>query len=196
MGRNAKLRKQRRSDEAKGTTAQSQKSLSTAQSTLRAEVALKSNSAAATSTSTPPKTGLFGKLFSRFKSPLKKTPAPSIEANEFFLEQTQALAAIAWQGYKTYGRGIVFAIPSDQPTVQIEYVPRKILRKYIDQTDNDLDFLSDMLEDYNPKTGLIAVYFHPSGETIATPLFDLEPSPPDCYRQQEKEQRQETTHPI
>ena len=196
MGRNAKLRKQRKSGEAKGDASQTTKSSCTSLSTVRTEVPLASDTAASQSESTQKKPGFFGKLFSRFSSSGTKTRDPSVEASEFFLEYEETLAAIAWKGYKNYGRGVVFAHPSDQPAIQIEYVPRKLLKKYTAQNARHIDFLSDMLEEYDPPTGLLAVYLHPSGETIATPLSDLEPSPPECYRQQQNDQSQTATRSL
>jgi hypothetical protein len=184
MGRNAKLRQQRKQTNSTTSALPPKRSRSPEQS-IRAEVPApvrKTSLNPAWQNKLPP---FLQKLTSRFSAPGKQAQdEASIEVDEFFQENTALLAAIAWEGYQTYGRGIVFAFNSGQPLVQIEYVPRKSLRKYLDKT--ELEAFANMLEVYEPEKDLVITYLASDGEVMLSSHPDVQPSPPECYRMRQQ----------
>lgn len=188
MGRKAKLRQQRRSGKASGQTfPDGKKSVGTNQQSIRAEVP-----ALPQSSSPPPEKSESRSPLSRLTSLFKATPKQQAlydsgeEVGDFISEYGELLGAIAWEGYQTYGRGIVFAGPNADSTIAIEYVPRKHLRQYVGKA--DIKLFADTLEMSDPEKDLPLLYTTQAGETMLS-ANPMEPPPPECYR---RRKRQET----
>ena len=191
MGRKAKLRQQRRSDKTSGRAASAvSKSARTHQPSIRAEVA-----ALAQRASSPPEKPESLSPLSRLTSFFKPTPKQqslydsSEEVADFVAEYGELLGAIAWEGYQTHGRGILFAGPSSDSTIEIEYVPRKYLRNYVSK--DDIKMFTAVLEMSDPEKDLPMLYTTQSGDTmLSSNPIDL--PPPECYRRRRRRQAAET----
>ena len=185
MGRKAKLRQQRRSEKTPGqTSANVNKSARIKQQSVRAEVpALVHRSAG------PPEKTESRSPLSRLTSFFKPTPKQqslydsSQEVADFVAEYDELLGAIAWEGYQTHGRGILFAGPSSDSTIEIEYVPRKYLRNYVSKA--DIKMFTEVLEMSDPEKDLPMLYTTQKGETMLT-SNPIDLPPPDCYRRRQR----------
>ena len=185
MGRNAKLRKQRKYGEAEGSSAVKAKSSATAKRSIRVELP----AVAETDVVPEPKKklpGFLDKLWSRFKPPVNETGTVGAEAGQFWQDREAVLGAIAWEGYQANGRGFVLIFATGEPTITVEYVPRKFLKQYIEKS--DMDLFSDLLETYEPKEAFASAYLHHSGETIVSCQRNLALSPPEYYHQRQQAQ--------
>ena len=188
MGRKAKLRQQRRSEKTSGQTASEvNKPVRTKQQSIRAEVP-----ALAQRSSSPPEKTKSRSPLSRLTSFFKATPKQqslydsSEEVGDFVSEYGELLGAIAWEGYQTHGRGILFAGPSSDSTIEIEYVPRKYLRNYVSK--DDIKTFTEILEMSDPEKDLPILYTTQSGDTmLSSNPIDL--PPPECYRRRRRQQQ-------
>ena len=187
MGRKAKLRQQRRSEKTSGQAAPAaNKPVRTKQQSIRAEVP-----ALAPRPSSQLEKSKSRSLLDRLTSLFKATPKQQSlynageETTDFVSEYGELLGAIAWEGYQTYGRGILFAGPSADATIEIEYVPRKNLRHYVSKA--DIKMFTEILEMSDPEQDLPLLYTTQSGDTmLSSNPIDL--PPPECYRRRRRQQ--------
>jgi|GEM_PF-2525045 len=187
MGRNAKLRKQRKYGETAGPSSIKSKSSATVKRSIRIELP------AVVETDVAPEPqkklpGFLDKLWSRFKPSANEDYTVGIEANQFWQDREAVLGAIAWEGYQANGRGFVLAFAMGEPTIAVEYVPRKFLKQYVEKS--DMEIFSDLLETYDPKEAFASAYLHHSGETIVSCRVNLDFSPPEYYHQRQQAQAQ------
>lgn len=103
------------------------------------------------------------------------------DTGEFFETYQMTLGAIAWHGYKTQGRGFVLATPTERDTVQLRYVSRKSLNQLIQPEKRAA--CRQIMENYDPQTEVILVKIAPTGEMILNSPQPAEPSPQLCYQQ-------------
>lgn len=103
------------------------------------------------------------------------------ETGEFFDAYQTTLGAIAWHGYKTQGRGFVLAMRTERDTVQLRYVSRKSLNQLIQPEKRAA--CRQIMENYDPQTEVILVKIAPTGEMILNSPQPTEPSPQLCYQQ-------------
>ncbi len=186
MGRNAKLRKQRRSQTAGQASSEGSKAKRTKQQSVRAEVP-----ALNPKPSAPPEKPESRSPLSRLTDFFKPSPKKqslydsSQEVSDFIAEYGELLGAIAWEGYQTHGRGIVFAGPSSDSTIAIEFAPRKSLRNYVGK--EDIKMFAEILEMSDPEKDLPMLYTTQSGDTLLS-SDAMELPPPECYRRRRQRQ--------
>ena len=186
MGRNSRLRQQRRSQASGQTASETAKAKRTKQQLVRVEVPALNPKASA-----PPEKNKSRSPLSRLTSFFKPTPKQqslynsSQEVEDFISKYGELLGAIAWEGYQTHGRGIVFAGPISDSTIAIEFVPRKSLRNYVIK--DDLKMFTEILEMSDPEKDLPMLYTTQSGDTMLSGnALDL--SPPECYRRRRRQE--------
>lgn len=194
MGRDAKLRKQRREqqqDQPAGDLDQT--------STLKAErspfqnleefdqvevPAIAPTAPASESESSSP---FWLKRLLPFNRTAKDPRCQSgAETGEFFDAYQTTLGAIAWHGYKTQGRGFVLATPTERDTVQLRYVSRKSLNQWIQPEKRAA--CRQIIENYEPQTEVILVRIAPTGEMILNSPQPTEPAPQLCYQQRQAQE--------
>ena len=187
MGRKAKLRQQRRSGKTAGQASPDvNKPIRTKQQSIRADVP-----ALAQRSSSPPEKTESRAPLSRLTSLFKATPKQQSlydsgeETADFVSAYGELLGAMAWEGYQTHGRGLLFAGPSSESTIAIEYVPRKYLRNYVSKA--DIKIFSEIIEMSDPEKDLPLLYTTQSGDTmLSSNPIDL--PPPECYRRRRRRQ--------
>ncbi len=164
MGRNAKLRKQRKEGNLAGDIPASKQSASAKKSQEQS---------------------FFGKVASWVKrAPSVAQDSVEIQALKFSEKNNIALGAIAWEGFQKSGKGLVFVEDAGDSS-KMEYVPQKFVKKTLNTRGlhpDDAKAIANMVEVYNPENGLVMVYVSPTGEITATSTPKLDPTPPECYR--------------
>ncbi|MFE4107561.1 hypothetical protein [Almyronema epifaneia] len=179
MGRNAKLRKQRRQErqgEAAATAANKPLFRQPRKKTQLEVAALPSPDLP----TAPPKSFL-SKLFSRSLSPSAQSLSSTAEEMErFFATYQQWLGAIAWEGYQTLGPGLLLAVNTDSQTVQIEYVAKKALSRHFPA--ESIDSVQELTKLCDFESEITLVYTTLAGETMLGSPRSPEPSPAECHQ--------------
>jgi hypothetical protein len=172
MGRNAKLRHQRRAGA-------SEKTVRVFKS--RPEIAQ-----AVPSPLTAPKPSLLGQWFARFKpAPKPSGITPQLEGVNFFDAHHSLLAAMAWEGYHKQGRGLLMVVDAES-SFEVEYIPRGRIRPLLRTLAVDSDAarsIAGMVKEYHPETSVLLLFVSQGGAVDMISMPDLQPSPPECYRQ-------------
>jgi hypothetical protein len=109
----------------------------------------------------------------------------SIDAHGFFEENQVLVGAIAHEGYQQKGKGLVLIVNSDSATPQIEYIQRKSLRKSMHQynvVSEDVQAMDNMIQVYEPADSVVMAYVNNNGEMSAAMIPQEDPSPEECYR--------------
>ncbi|NJN02340.1 MAG: hypothetical protein HC873_21225 [Leptolyngbyaceae cyanobacterium SL_1_1] len=179
MGRNAKLRKQRRQER------QGEPALSAAEYPLFRQPRKKTQLEVATLPQPEPSESkpksLLGRLFSRSQSDSKSSlTASADEMERFFITYQQWLGAIAWEGHQTLGSGLLLAANTAQQTVQVEYIARKNLKRYFPP--DSIEAAQELTKLYEPDTEITLVYTTQSGEMMLGSPRSPDPLPPECHR--------------
>lgn len=179
MGRNARLRKERKTVNGKSPI--------NYKKTRSNSLATKASGLAKTESSTPeeePKS-VFGKIknFLPF-SKSEKNQLP-LDAADFQTENQLLIAAVAWEGYQQDGKGAVFVQNlADYPPI-FEYIPRKKLRARMNQYSVDREDIKNMetiVDVYKPTESWIIVYSDRDGEMSTGKSSQQNPSPEECYK--------------
>lgn len=121
-------------------------------------------------------------------SPIKRAPSVKsneveIKALEFAKKNNIAIGALAWEGFKKSGKGLILV--EERESAKMEYVPQKLIKKKLNTRGlhpEDVKAIAFMVEEYNPEKNLVMVYISPTGEIKAISNLKLEPTPPECYR--------------
>ncbi|MDF5714752.1 MAG: hypothetical protein PUP93_12915 [Rhizonema sp. NSF051] len=109
----------------------------------------------------------------------------SIDAHGFVEENQVLVGAIAHEGYKQQGKGLVLVVNSDSETPQIEYIQRKSLKKSMSQYDvasEDVQAMDNMIQVYEPADSVVMAYVNNNGEISTAMIPQTDPSPEECYR--------------
>lgn len=89
------------------------------------------------------------------------------------------------EGYQQQGKGLVLVQDSDSSSPQIEYIPRKFLKKNMRQhgvEPEDTQAMDNMIEVYEPSNSVVMVYVNNNGEMSASMTPQTQPAPEECYR--------------
>lgn len=89
------------------------------------------------------------------------------------------------EGYQQQGKGLVLVQDSGSSSPQIEYIPRKFLKKNIRQhgvEKEDTQAMDNMIEVYEPSNSVVMVYVNNNGEMSASMTPQSQPTPEECYR--------------
>lgn len=179
MGRNAKIRQQRKH------SALTEISSDTRQpSQLSAKVSSLSHKPLPKQPSE--NTSFWGKIAASL-NPFPKVDKyqPCMDAHDFFEPNQVLVGASAWEGYQQHGKGLVLVQNSDSSPTQIEYIPRKLLKKTMLQhgvAKEDTRAMDNMIEVYEPTNSVVMVYVNNNGEISASMTPQTEPTPEECYR--------------
>ncbi|MCS6815385.1 MAG: hypothetical protein NZ772_17670, partial [Cyanobacteria bacterium] len=174
MGRNAKLRQQRRS----GLSEKSVRIFNSRPDMDTAPVSTASQS-------------LLGRLLDRFKPSPKSTNTlpPPAEAFDFFDHHALLLSALAWEGYTKEGRGILFV--TDSPSsFEVEYVVRGRLKPKLRSLQVDAEAteaIAEAVKKYYPERDLLMLFVTQTGAIDFVSMPNLDPPPPACYQQRQAE---------
>lgn len=180
MGRNAKLRQQRRSGS-------SEKFVRVFKS--RPDIDIPPVSTTSQS--------LLGKLIDRFKPSPKPTNATSseVEAFDFFDRHALLLAALAWEGYIKEGRGILLV--TDSPSsFEVEYIVRGRLKPRLRSLEVDTEAteaIAEAVKRYHPERDLLMLFVSQATTIDFISMPNLDPPPPACYQQQQAQSGSPTT---
>ncbi len=179
MGRNAKLRQQRR-QERQGdlaATAENSPLFRQPRKKTQLEVAALPQPQPQTSANK----SFFGKLFSRSRSDQSASLVSAAdEMDRFFATYQQWLGAIAWEGYQTLGPGLLLAVNTAQQTVQVEYLSRKLLKRYFPPESLESAQTTLKLCDFGEEIAL--AYTTQSGEMMLGSPRSPAPLPAECHR--------------
>lgn len=193
MGRDAKLRRQRREQRQEpaeslaqaGATSSEHSPFQNLEEFDQVEVPAIAP-ASPPSASKPASSSWFNRLLP-FKRTAKETLYSSgEEADKFFDAYQTTLGAIAWHGYKTQGRGFVLATPTERDTVRLRYVSRKTLNQFIQPEQRAA--CRQVIENYNPQTDILLVMVTSTGDMMLSSPQATEPSPQMCYEQRQEQE--------
>ncbi|NJL83993.1 MAG: hypothetical protein HC890_15645 [Chloroflexaceae bacterium] len=96
----------------------------------------------------------------------------AIDANQ------EILGAIAWEGYKKKGRGLVL-IEQKQNTLKLRYLVRSAFRKQF--SSSEIETLNELAEHYDPETQIIPCLILRRGDIFTSSPTTTEPAPPNCH---------------
>jgi hypothetical protein len=189
MGRKARLRQQRRA--ARETQSETTPNIPQAQT-----VAIHAEVPALETASPEPKSkpSFLERLLPFRQSPEQASLVQSGEATEDFFDTYEVLlGAIAWQGYKSEGKGFVYAVNTPEQTVRIDYVSRKNLKQYVEPENRSAYRM--LIDDYDPQAEVNFTYVTQTGDEMLGSPRTTEPSPPECYQMVQQEDWQMPTLP-
>jgi len=179
MGRNAKIRQQRKHSALTQVSSDTQhpSQLSAKASSLSQKPLPKQPSK---------NTSFWGKIAASL-NPFPKVDKyqPCMDADDFSEENQVLVGASAWSGYQQQGKGLVLVQNSDSSSPQIEYIPRKLLKKTMRQhgiAPEDTRAMDNMMEVYEPTNSVVMVYVNNNGEISASMTPQTGPTPEECYR--------------
>ncbi len=185
MGRNAKLRHQRRAGAA-GKTVR----------------VFKSRPETTQAVPLPPaasQPSVLGKLFARFKpAPKPSGNTPQLEGVNFFDAHYTLLGALAWEGYSKQGRGLLMVVDGES-SFEAEYVPRGRVKPALRTLEVDGDTatsIAALVKEYDPETGVLLLFVSQGGVVDMLSMPDLQPSPPECYQQRQVDGAEEAARVL
>ena len=179
MGRNARLRKER-----KNLSGKSPINLKKNRSN---SLATKASTLAKFQVSTPEEESksVLGKIKDFLPFPKGEKNQIPLDAADFQTENQVLIAAVAWEGYQQDGKGVVCVQNlADSPPI-FEYIPQKKLRARMNQYSvdrPDIKNIETMIDVYKPTEGWVMVYCDRDGEISAGSNPKQEPSPEECYK--------------
>lgn len=179
MGRNAKIRKQRQHSALSEVSSVSQKpsQLSAQTSSLSKKPSPKQQSK---------NTSFWGKIAASLNPfPQVDKYQACINAQDFAAENQVLMGAVAWSGYQQQGKGLVLVQDSNSSPPEIEYIPRKFLKKIMRQhgvEPENTQAMDNMIEVYQPSNSVVMVYVNNNGEISAFMTPQTQPTPEECYR--------------
>ncbi len=183
MGRNAKIRQQRKHSAITEVSSSTQQpsQLSAKASSLSHKPLPKQPSE---------NTSFWGKIAAEL-NPFPKVDKyqSCMDAHDFCEENQVLVGASAWSGYQQQGKGLVLVQNSDSSPPQIEYIPRKLLKKTMRQygvAPEDTRAMDNMIEVYEPTNSVVMVYVNNNGEISESMTPQTEPTPQECYRMQKE----------
>ncbi|MEM9542144.1 MAG: hypothetical protein AAGA60_21965 [Cyanobacteria bacterium P01_E01_bin.42] len=175
MGRQAKLKQQRRQGEKKAKNLSSVKQSPWAKFVQRP-----------TPEEPEQNTSFFGKLLDRL-NPSQKTDEDrdTLDGEEFFAANEMLLGAIAWEGYeKKHQKGAVFARDMGEDPFQIGFISQSVLKKKLGPlgiAGEDIKEIAEKVKNYHPKEHIILLFCDRAGDVTA--IFNpTQPPPPECYQ--------------
>ncbi|HAX88318.1 MAG TPA: hypothetical protein DCY91_19130 [Cyanobacteria bacterium UBA11370] len=186
MGRKAKIRKQRKQSALWEASSTSGKPLS--QDAARISALVKKSSPELKPELERQGTSWWGRITDALN------PFPKVETEKYqgcwdaqdFSEANEVLVgAVAWDGYQQQGKGLVLVQDSDTSPAQIEYVPRRFLKKTMRREGvdpEDIKAIENMLEVYSPEDSVVMVYLSTQGEMFSSLMPMNERTPQECYR--------------
>ncbi|MBP0018495.1 MAG: hypothetical protein J7647_13220 [Cyanobacteria bacterium SBLK] len=179
MGRQAKLKQQRRQGEVKAKNPLPVKQSPWAEFVQRP-------------TPEEPKkeTSFVGKLLDRLPdrlNPLSKTDESqsNLDGDAFFATNEKVLGAIAWEGYeKNHQKGAVFVRDMGEAPFQISFISQSAFKKKLGRlgiAGEDMKAISEMVKNSKPKEDIVLLFCDRDGE-IAAIFRPTQPPPPECYQ--------------
>ena len=183
MGRNAKLRKQRQ-----------QSALSEVSSVSQKPSQLSSQASSLSKKSSPKQQSENTSFWAKIAASLNPFPKVDkyqacIDAQDFAAENQFLMGAVAWSGYQQQGKGLVLVQDLDSSPPEIEYIPRKFLKKIMRQHGVDPEntqAMDNMIEVYEPTNSVVMVYVNNNSEMSAFMTPQTEPTPEECYRRMQE----------
>ncbi|HIK27833.1 MAG: hypothetical protein N3E45_11810 [Oscillatoriaceae bacterium SKW80] len=126
-----------------------------------------------------------GKEISLIKrAPSVKPKEVEIKALEFAKKNNIAMGAMAREGFEKLGKGLIFV--EEGEVSKMEYVAQKLIKKKLNTRGlhpEDVKAIANMVEEYNPEKNLVMVYISPTGEITATSNLKLQPISQSGYIQ-------------
>lgn len=178
MGRNAKIRKQRKhSTLSEASSLSQQPSQLSAKASSRAQKPLPKQHSENTS--------FWGKIAASL-NPFPKADKyqACMDAHDFCEQNQVLLGASAWEGYQQQGKGLVLVQDLDSSPPQIQYIPRQLLKKIMRQhgvDPEDTQAMNNMIAVYEPSNSVVMVYVNHNDEMSASITPQTSPTPEECY---------------
>ncbi len=186
MGRQAKIRKQRKQSVLGEASPTSGKPLS--QDAAKISSLVNKPSPEPESESDKQVTSWWGRITDAL-NPFPKVDVEKyqgcLDAHDFTDTNEVLVGAIAWDGYQQQGKGLVLVRDSDTSPPQIEYVPRRFLKKTMRQLGvepEDIKATDNIVEAYSPEDSTVMVYLSTRGELSSSLMPMQERTPQECYR--------------
>lgn len=179
VGRQAKLKQQRRQGEEKA------KNPSPVKQSPWAKLAQRP-----TSKEPEKNTSFFGKLLDRLPdrlNPLSKTDEyqSNLDGDAFFATNEMLLGAIAWEGYeKNHQKGAVFVRDMGEAPFQMSFISQSAFKKKLGRlgvAGEDIKAIAEMVKNSKPKEDIVLLFCDRDGE-VAAIFRPTQPSPPECYQ--------------
>lgn len=175
MGRQAKLKQQRRQGEEKS------KNLPTVKQSPWAKLVQRP-----TPEEPEQKTSFFGKLLDRI-NPLSNTDevSPELDGYTFLRTNEMLLGAIAWEGYEqNHQKGVVFVRDMGEEPFQMSFISQGSFKRQLGRMGidgEDIKAIAEMVKHSNPKKDIILLFCDRTGEMGAM-SHPTQLSPPECYQ--------------
>jgi len=174
MGRNARLRRQRRNE----TT------------NLRPSLFTPLDAIQVSPTSKPRSRPWWQKLLGKtndLPEHSDATPSLSLNLRRFYEQYAVQIGAVAWEGYQTAGRGFVW-VKEQESSFEAEFFPRRQAAALLAEqqvSESDQDTLTSLIKSYDPRSDLVLVFTDPDDRMSAAHLEKLQPNPAECYRRKQ-----------
>ncbi|WP_204102396.1 MULTISPECIES: hypothetical protein [Spirulina sp. CCY15215] len=178
MGRQAKLRQERKQGEVKSTTVAPVKQSPWAKLAQRP-----------TPEEPEKKTSFLGKVLDRLPDRLNplanNKERENLDGDAFCDANEQVLGAIAWEGYeKNHQKGAVFVRDMGESPFQMSYISQGSFKKKLSRMGiegEDLTAIAEMVKNSNPKLDIVLLFCDRDGKMAAI-VRPTQPSPPECYQ--------------
>lgn len=179
MGRNAKLRRERKFSSPSSTK-------ETIQKKDDSILARASDLVKQPQTSTDTQLSWSDKFWNWINPfPKAEKYLTQINAVEFEQENEVLISAIAWEGFEKQGKGLVLLEETKEGETIFKYIPRYKVKKTmkIKGVDNEgIQAMSELIKSCEPTKNVITVYINKFGEISMSISEPEEFSPPECYQ--------------
>ncbi len=184
MGRNAKLRRERKSSSPSSTNKTIQKKDDS--------ILARASDLVKQPETSPEKQLSWSDKFWDWINPLPKADKylTQIDHAEFESENEVLISAIAWEGFEKQGKGLVLLSEKKEEETTFKYISRYKVKKTmkIKGVDNEaIEAISELIKTYEPSKNVITVYLSKFGEISMSISEPKEFSPPECYQMLKKQ---------
>ncbi len=179
MGRNAKLRRERKLPSSNST----QEKIKHQDNSILA----RASDLVKKPLTSPEKQLSWSDKFWDWINPLPKVDQyeTQIDAVEFEQENEVLISAIAWEGFEKQGKGLVLLEEKKEGEIIFKYISRYKIKKTmkIKGVDSEgIQAISELIKSYQPNKSVITVYLGKFGEISMSVSEPKEFSPPECYQ--------------
>lgn len=182
MGRNARIRRERKSSPLP--------SQSSPPSKQKDHSLLSIASSLVTHTPTPsdPPPSLLDKFLDRI-NPFPKFDLDKyqvcLDSVDFERDNQVLIAAIAWEGFQRYGKGFVLVEQKLDASTSFKYISQSRVKKTMKKRGLDrldIQVIDDLINTYEPTKGAVFVYVNSRGEISFSNTSAQDSNPPECYQ--------------
>ena len=178
MGRNAKLRKERKLSQ--GSTNQTTKKKNNS-------VLARASSLVKEPQTSPTKQLSWSEKFWDWINPLPKVDKyqTQIDAVEFGQENEVLISAIAWEGFSQHGKGLVLIEEKQDEETIFKYISRYKVKNIMTIKGVDpfrIEAMSGLIKSYEPTKEVISIYITQGGEIATYLSTPKDSSPSECYQ--------------